>query len=457
MGGAAEVGMTRAWRGWSRPVRLTLTALAVLVIAFAVTVTAYRTLKPADTANTATEPLPSPASPEAVQYGELAAAPLIVEGRLRIYAEQRRVYADTPVTATRVSTPFWSFRRWPAEVLSVVSIEKSAAGGSTSVVVTKWSDSMIVALDASTGKMIWQQRVESESGQTFDGRRDGANTVYRPIGIFTSASSVTHRPVLIVNGKNQAVGFDPWTGKILWTQIFTAHPTCHTVSWTGPTTYLAKDSCAAPAILEIFDAGTGRKLSQWRPPGASIGRPNVSNWYLQPASCELGASNCALFKAAATGDVVGFAAAADGLGKLTPSYYKAGPDGRVTPQPHADKDIVFSVGDNLIKQVSNDYVWNVSAGTGKRLWMSEVAGRLIAADTGQVYLINAEYQLLVLDLQTGAVTSSTELRIRPDDKWVYQQTYLHDGYLAVERLQSVDSDVDDRYYFSAMPVVLVGV
>jgi hypothetical protein len=449
--------MTKAWRSWSRPVRLALTALAVLVIAFAVTVTAYRTLKPADTANTATAPVPSAPSPEAIQYGELAAAPLIVEGRLRIYAEQRRVYADTPVTATRVSTPHWSFRRWPAELLSIMSIEKSSDGGPVSVVVTKWSDGVVVGIDASVGKAIWQERVEIESGQTFQGRRDGANTVYRPIGIFTSASSISHRPVVIVNGKDQAVGFDPWTGKILWTHLFTAHPGCHGVSWTGPTTYLAKDSCAAPAILEVFDAGTGRKLSQWRPSGASLGPPNVSNWYLQPASCELGSSNCALFKAAATGDAVGFTAAADGLGKITPNYYQAGPDGKITPQPYADKDVVFSVGGNLVKQVSNDYVWNVSASTGKRLWMSEVAGRLIAVDTGNVYLINAEYQLLVLNLQTGAVTSSTELRIRPDDEWVFKETYLHDGYLAVERLQTLDSDVDDRYYFSAMPVVLVGV
>src|SRR4029450_3052209 len=109
------------------------------------------------------------------------------------------------------------------------------------------------------------------------------------------------------------------------------------------------------------------------------------------------------------------------------------------PQPYADKDVVYSVGDNLVKQVSNDYVWNISASTGKRLWMSEVAGRLIAVDQENAYLINAEYQLLVLDLVTGAVTSSTELRIRPDDEWVYKQTYLHDGYLAVERLQTLDS------------------
>jgi hypothetical protein len=88
-----------------------------------------------------------------------------------------------------------------------------------------------------------------------------------------------------------------------------------------------------------------------------------------------------------------------------------------------------------------------------------VAGTLIAADDKNVYVINREYQLLVLDRQTGAVTSSTELRIRPEDKWVFKYAYLHDGYLAVERLQpgNTTSEVDERYYFSDTPVVLVGV
>jgi outer membrane protein assembly factor BamB len=83
---------------------------------------------------------------------------------------------------------------------------------------------------------------------------------------------------------------------------------------------------------------------------------------------------------------------------------------------------------------------------------------LIGADQRNAYIINREYQLLVLNLITGAVTSSTELRIRPADRWVYKLTYMHDGYLVVERLQSLrDTDVDDRYYFSDTPVVLVGV
>ena len=90
--------------------------------------------------------------------------------------------------------------------------------------------------------------------------------------------------------------------------------------------------------------------------------------------------------------------------------------------------------------------------------MSEVAGRLIGGDQRNVYLVNNEYQLLVLNLETGAVTSSTELRIRPADRFVYSLFYLHAGYLAIERLQTIkESEIDDRYYFSQDTVVLVGI
>ena len=442
----------------SRPVRRALTALAALVIAFAVTITAYRTLKPAETVSRATRPLPSPEPIEAIQYGELHSAPLIVEGRLRVYAEQRRVFADTPVTAIREMTPHWAYRRWPAEVVAVTTVEKTSTGGPLSVVITKWSDGAVVALDASTGESIWQGRVEPVAGGTFQGRRTGASTVYTPDDLFVTASSVTKRPIVIATGKDQAVAFDPWTGFVRWQRTFTEHPGCHESDWTGETTYLVKDSCATPATLEIFDAESGSRLARWRPPGASIGPANVANWFLQPASCAQGLSGCRLFKAAATGDAVSFSDAAAGLGKITPTYWRPAADGTVAALPAADKDTVFLSGETLVEQVFTGYIWAFSAGSGQRLWTSEVAGRLVTADERNAYIINSEYQLIVLNLLTGAVTSSTELRIRPEDRWVYKYAYLHDGYLAVERLQTPkDSEVDERYYFSDTTVVLVGV
>ncbi|MET7396404.1 PQQ-binding-like beta-propeller repeat protein [Dactylosporangium sp. NPDC005572] len=443
---------------WPRPVRRIFTALFAIVVLSAMGITSYRTLKPAETVSSAKRPVPSPEPIKSIQYGELPSAPLIVEGRLRVYTEQRRVFADTPVTALREMTPHWAYRRWPAEVVSVVAVEKPASGVGLSVVITKWSDGEIVALDAEKGDIVWQVRIEPADGETFKGRRTGAKTMYEPEDLFVTASAVDKQPVVIATGKDTAYAIDPSDGHLRWTKSFAAQPGCRSNDWTGTDAYFVKDTCSKPATLEIYDAATGVMLNTWRPPGASIGPDNVTNWFLEPTSCQLGRSGCAVFKAAPTGDVVSFADAAAGVGSLTPTYWSLGADHLVRPEPVVDKDTIVVVGDTVAQQVTGGYVWAFSRTTGQRLWMSEVAGALIGGDQRNMYIINNEYQLLVLNLETGAVTSSTELRIRPEDKFVYSEYYLHSGYLVVERLQTTkESEIDDKYYFSMNTVVLVGI
>ncbi|WP_309246285.1 hypothetical protein [Verrucosispora sioxanthis] len=80
--------------------------------------------------------------------GRLPVAPLIVDGRLRVYAAPRQVYADQPVDSRSRRTPYWSFRRWPASLDAVV------ASGTT--VVSRWSDGQLVAIDARTGRVAWR-------------------------------------------------------------------------------------------------------------------------------------------------------------------------------------------------------------------------------------------------------------------------------------------------------------
>jgi len=206
--GTSAAGLRRlvSPRSWSRPVRFVLTGLLVLVVVAAMGITAYRTLKPAETVSRADKPVPSAEPIKAIQYAELPAAPLIVEGRLRVYTEQRRVFADTPVTAQRMNTPHWSYRRWPAEVVSIVEVEKPASGVGLSVVVTKWSDGEIVALDAEKGDIVWQARIEPADGESFKGRRTGAKTMWSPEDLFVSASVVDKQPVVIATGKDVARG-----------------------------------------------------------------------------------------------------------------------------------------------------------------------------------------------------------------------------------------------------------
>ena len=156
--------------------------------------------------------------------------------------------------------------------------------------------------------------------------------------------------------------------------------------------------------------------------------------------------------------MVSYADAASGVGSVTPTYWSLGADHIVKPELVPDKDKVVVVGDVLAEQVVGGYIWAFSRSTGQRLWMSEVSGTLIGADPRNVYLINKDYQLLVLNLITGAVTSSTELRIRPEDRFVFSESYLHGGYLVIERLHTTNtSEIDDKYYFSMNTVVLVGI
>jgi hypothetical protein len=263
---------------------------------------------------------------------------------------------------------------------------------------------------------------------------------------------------LVTAGRDVAQGYDPWTGNVLWTHNFTEHPGCHDLDWTSDTTYLVKDSCATPAILEIFDVATGARLNLWRPPGASIGPANVANWFLEPTSCLLGRSGCKLFKAAPTGDVVSFADAASGLGTLTPAYWNVGLTGAVAPEPFADRDNVIVSGDYLLQQVVTDYVWATSRKTGQRQWISDAAGQLVAADGRFAYVINRDEQVVTLSLTTGTAVATTDMRVHVDDKWQFKQVYVHDGYMCVERLASGrETDTDERYYFSDTPVALVGV
>lgn len=458
--GTARAGLRRlvSPRSWSQPVRFVVTGLLVLLVLGGMGITAYRTLKPAETVNRSDKPVPSPEPIKAIQYAELPAAPLIVEGRLRVYAEQWRVFADTPVTAQRMSTPHWSYRRWPAEVVSIVEVEKPASGVGMSLVITKWSDGEIVALDAEKGDIVWQAKIEPADGESFKGRRTGAKTMWAPEDLFVGSSAVDKQPVVIATGKDVVEGIDPTTGQVRWSRTFTAEPGCRVTDWTGADAYFVKNTCAKPATLEVYDAGTGILLTTWRPPGASIGTDSVSNWFIEPTSCQLGWSGCAMFKAAPTGDVVTYTDAASGLGNITPAFWSFGADHVVKPETVPDKDTMFVVGDVIAQQMTGGYIWAFSRSTGKRLWMSEVAGRMVGADQRNVYLVNNEYQLLVLNLETGAVTSSTELRIRPADRFVFSMFYLHAGYLAIERLQTTkESEIDDKYYFSQDTVVLVGI
>src|SRR5262244_3322973 len=115
--------------------RITVAVAAAVVAAVAIGVICYRVFAAAETLTAPTMPYPTiPVITDERPFSELRAAPLVVEDRLRIYAETWRVWADAPVGERYESTPYWAFRRWPAQVLGVVTAQTIAGP----MVVTQW-------------------------------------------------------------------------------------------------------------------------------------------------------------------------------------------------------------------------------------------------------------------------------------------------------------------------------
>jgi hypothetical protein len=430
----------------------------VLAVLLAMTATGYRTLRPAEELSQATAPAPSPVQAHPLPYGELNSAPLVIEGRIRVFAEERRIWAETPVTATQQVTPHWSFRRWPAEVVGMVPVERPFLWGGPALVITKWSDGAVIALEAATGAVTWQVHVEPDPDEIFRGRRTGGQTVYAPDGLFTSVAASDGKVVLLVAARDQVRAYDPYTGKERWAHLFDGPPGCHRADWTGETTYVAKDSCAAPAVLEIFDAATGVPYQPWRPAGASAGPPREANWYVQPAACRLGHSRCQLFRASATADVIPLVDAAEGRLGVTPETWSLGITGAITKEPRVESDSPLVSDDILVEPMLNGYVWAHSRTTGALLWISTRPAILLTVDGDSAYLADRDRDLLVVNLRSGLVNTMIDAPSRYGNGWLAGYVYVHDGFLAVERLGSGrDSDDDIHYYYTPNPVLLIGV
>jgi outer membrane protein assembly factor BamB len=456
------VSVTRPAR-WPRWARFAVTALAVLTVLAATAVVGYRVLAPAETAVSASQPYPDRPAAMPTRYGELTSAPLIVDGRLRVFADARRVWADAYVTGRTEMTPFWSYRRWPAEVAGVVAVEGSFEGAA--LVIVKFSDGMVVALNPRTGGVAWQDQARASERDRYVGRRTGGLTVYQPAGIFTARSSTDGSAVLVVAGGDQVIGYDPWFGERRWEHVFTENPGCHDIDWTGETTYVAKDSCAAPAVLRVFDAATGKLVGRWQAPGASVAPAEDANWFVEPISCVRGHSGCGLIRAAGVRNVITADQRESGMDGASTTIWRLNYDGTITPEPHARSDRPFLLGEALVELEpgGHGYVKAVERATKKELWR-ERAGkdpvvRVLAVGLLGVYVLTDDLHLVVLHPTTGVELSRTDLRKRGDERWVSGLVFVAGRFVAVERITRVNAadESDERYYFGPTPVVLAGV
>jgi hypothetical protein len=413
--------------------RITAAVAASVVAVVALVVICIRVFAPAETLTAPTTIYPTvPVITDERPFSELRAAPLVVEDRLRIYAETWRVWADAPVGERYESTPYWAFRRWPAQVLGVATAQTVAGP----MVVTQWSDGQIITLDARKGAIAWRTTAPVRSGRVYDGRRTGAATVYDPESLLTTR--VGTQTVLVVTGPGIADAYDAATGQALWHRALPAG--CEDDVFTGIGGVVAVPACDGRSI-SFVSAPDGVDRGTWTVPASSApaaAGPTGATTAVKaaPALCELSRFECRLI-------TVGTAA------------WAIQPDGHLVSAPPLEPGAVLS-GDRV--------VYSIPTGVQARpltskdpLWTWQGMGHLVAADAVGVYIIAQDRTVLGLDPATGRLNVIGCASSKPNEDWQIGHVYpTGGGYLALERITKAPaSEADAQYFFGPRPVALV--
>ncbi|MBY8873152.1 PQQ-like beta-propeller repeat protein [Micromonospora sp. PLK6-60] len=406
--------------------RVAVAVVALLALAGSAVVI-HRVLAPAEVSTVARGGWPAPVTPTVGVVGRLPAAPLIVDGRLRVYAAARQVYADQPADARARVTPFWSYRRWPARLAGVLAEETT--------VVSRWSDGKLVALDARTGRVVWRA-----DGPTPDGddraRRTGAATVWAPAGLAVGRGA-DGGPVLVVSGGGRARGYALADGRELWHAD--GDRSCRTdLGTTAAGQAVAVDACGGPPVVEFRDVTTGTVGLRWQPPGASAGTT------VTPLGCLAPRSGCRALRTAGPGDGAG-------RGWLVGA-------GSPVAAPALDAEGRILAGE-LAVGGNGPVLTGWEARTGKERWRRGDLGpvRILAAQPGRLHVLTEARDLVTLDPVTGAERSRFPFTWS-DEGFAYQpgMAYAADGYLAVERLRedATPDDDDQGWFLTPEPVLL---
>jgi outer membrane protein assembly factor BamB len=414
--------------------RRVVAVLAGLVLVAGAGLVVYRVFAPGEVLAepTVSYPAAPTARPPAV-LGTLPAAPLIVDGRLRVIADKRQVRADGPVDSRYLNTPYWSFRRWPAELVGVV-----AAGG---IVVTRWSDGELVGLDARTGRDRWRTKAEKPVISGYAGRRTGALTVYAPPGLFLSGDTV------VVAGSTSTRAYALATGAPGWQQP--AEPCPARPDPIGFTTADGRVAVlrACDEAIRLFDVGTGAAAGS-----LDVYEHLAPETTLEPLDCVAPRTSCAGVRVhdVATRKAWLFAAG-DTKAAGTAEDVATGAPARLARRGAALVDgLAVTVDDTAVVAsgaIDSGQRWRVDLGGPN--------GEILAAADGRVYVLTADRDLVTLDATSGAEISRfryTYFAEKTD--WVPGYSYTAGGYLLTERLADTTAHEDADYYFDPQPVIL---
>lgn len=380
----------------------------------------WRVLAPAEVlhpaADAAADPFAVAATPPAGVTGRSADAPLIVQGRVRVYAAARAVRAEVPVDAPKTGTPRWSYRRWPEQLSGLLAIGRT--------VITRWSDGTVVALDAGLGTVTWRSHGPAAGG--YDGLRTGARTVWSPPGLHTAG------PTLLVSGGTDLVALDTTTGVRRWQAELP--PGCGTE---GFTTAGSRYVCTATGAT--YDTTTGRPVPLAVAPGP-----------VMPLGCGDALSDCAGLRDSA------------GRGWLAGTTLRRAPALDEPGSTLAAGLAISAPGTELTARspVTGAEVWRWAAPAGDSvqvLGAEPAGGEPAPVNGGVVHLLTGRRELVTLDAASGIERSRFVMAYRTEHEvgWAVGAVRAADGFVAVERLAVPPvPEGDDAYYFSELTVLV---
>jgi outer membrane protein assembly factor BamB len=450
--------VVRRITGWKKYALWSAVGAVVLVAAGAVV---WRVLGPAEVVTPAASPIPSPVtSPKPGSLGALINGPLIVDDQLRVYAAKRQIQADDQPAYRYETSPFWSYRRWPEQLIGVVHPPTSATSG-VPVIIGSWSDGLLTAIDARTGRLAWQASAEV-LGQEYAGRLTGSSVVWTPTGLLSGVtlagkgvvvtgtenaartgstasptSTPSPEPTPTATKKASLTVTDAAAGTQLWT---VEEPGCASLAFTVPGAVIVPDKCDGATVLRRFDLGTGASTDE---------RITLSKT-VTPLGCRVGRSEC--------------------MGvRVTDAAWIWSSDGKSAPAPGLKGATAWLAGTTAIDAPLGDTL-DTRALTGKDpvtgavRWTWNAIGedvssaQVIGTTSDRILLLTRARTLIAVNPADGSEITrvSVILEHDPIQKYAVGPVYAAGPYVAIERL-SVDyakAETDDEYYYTNRPVLL---
>ncbi|MBM0226699.1 PQQ-binding-like beta-propeller repeat protein [Micromonospora sp. ATA51] len=350
-----------------------------------------------------------------------------------MFATQNDVWAE-PLAAPDGTDSYWSYHRWPAEVVGIVAF--GAAGTAPPVVVVKWSDGLLVALHAERGDITWTTRVQTKDSDEYWGRRTGTHTVYGDETLFSLYSARSgSSPVVISSGDTKVDAFDPISGRQLWSMDL---PTCHGVDWTGEEVFATILCSKGLHTIHLYDAGTGRPVRTWVPPGVSSTSTSAErSWIRWLTACRTESSEC------------------QGFQVRQEEAWRIHADGSITKEAVASSDIDDRIAGDVVVRRTDGRLTGLRRDTGDQMWQIALDSRsTMATGADAVYLLTSANDLACVDVRTGTVRATIPLP--GATAWKAYSMYVTDGFVVIERVNpdARERDGDRSYYYGSRPVVL---